>query len=129
MLMLLFGSKSVSTGGLKKAIADWHFILLAGEVTGERAQPGTTQEKNNGNSESANKQRSMGLDSHHSTNEPGAGLGILSQVVFCCDPAGWSQSTAWKQSLFGYPWVAVGAPVSHPSTSVYLQCYQGTGVC
>lgn len=113
----------------KKVIADWLFSLLAGEVTGEWAQPGTAREKPNGDPESTNEQRSMGPDSHHSTNEPGASLGIFSQVVFCCDPTGWSQNTAWKWSLFRYPRVALGAAASHPCMSVYLQCYQGAEVC
>lgn len=36
MLMLLFGSTSVSTSGLKKGRADWHFSLLAGAVRGRK---------------------------------------------------------------------------------------------
>lgn len=51
MLMLLFVSTSVSTGGLKKGRADWHFSLLARAVRGERAQPGTAQAKPNRNPE------------------------------------------------------------------------------
>lgn len=51
MLILPFGSTSVSTGRLKKGKADWHFSLLAGEVRGERAQPGTAQAKPNRNPE------------------------------------------------------------------------------
>lgn len=47
MLVLLFGSTSVSMDRLKKGKADWHFSLLAGEVRGERAQPGTAHAKPN----------------------------------------------------------------------------------
>lgn len=54
MLMLLFGSMSVSTGELKKAIDDWHFSQLAGEVMGERAQTGTAEAKTYRNPESSN---------------------------------------------------------------------------
>lgn len=64
MLILLFGPTSVSTGGLKKAIAVWYFSLLAGDVTGERAQPVAAQAKNSGNSESANEQGD-GFSSQH----------------------------------------------------------------
>lgn len=48
VLMLLFGFTSVSSAGLKKAIADRYFSLLAGEVTGERHSQGLRREKPTG---------------------------------------------------------------------------------
>lgn len=120
MLVLLFCSTSVSTSGLKKGRAGWHFSLLAGAVRGERAQTGTALAKPNRTLK--DEWRSVGPESHHSTNKPVTHQGFLSQV-FCCDPSGGPQHTAGKQSLFGCPWIVIE---EHLSIHLHLSTCSAT---
>lgn len=120
MFVLLLCSTSMSTSGLKKGRADWNFSPLAGAVRGERAQTGTASAKPNRTLK--DEWRSVGPESHHSTNKPVTHQCLLSQV-FCCDPSGGPQHTAWKQSLFGCPWIAIE---EHLSLHLHLSTCSAT---